>query len=75
VLAILGLLRIRPLEISALLLFPALTITFVNTLFFARPRFDYPAEPFLILSAVVAVFHFSRSYNSRAHLQHRKGQA
>ena len=41
--------------IPVLLILPAISITLIHTMFFSNTRFTIPAEPFLIILAVIGI--------------------
>jgi len=46
-------------KIPFLLILPAISITLIHTIFFSNTRFTIPAEPFLIILAVIGVWKFT----------------
>jgi hypothetical protein len=55
ILGIYGWLKSSKNSIPLLLILPAVSITIIHTLFFSSTRFTVPAEPFLIILAVIGI--------------------
>jgi Gpi18-like mannosyltransferase len=55
ILGIYGYIRSESKTIPFLLLLPAISITIIHTMFFSNTRFTIPAEPFLIILAVIGI--------------------
>ncbi|MDR3611673.1 MAG: glycosyltransferase family 39 protein [Ignavibacteriaceae bacterium] len=55
ILGIYGWLKSAKNSIPLLLILPAVSITIIHTLFFSSTRFTFPAEPFLIILAVIGI--------------------
>jgi hypothetical protein len=55
ILGIYGYLKSEKNSVTLMLLLPAVSITLIHTLFFSSSRFTVPAEPFLIILAVIAI--------------------
>jgi hypothetical protein len=55
-LAIYGFIKSEKKSILFLLLLPAISITIIHTIFFSNTRFTIPAEPFLIILAIIGVW-------------------
>jgi hypothetical protein len=68
ILGIYGYIKSSSKELPLLLLLPAVSITIIHTMFFANTRFTIPAEPFLIILAVIGVGKFiaAKLYNHSA---------
>jgi hypothetical protein len=58
ILGIYGFMKSESKTIPFLLILPAVSITIVHTMFFSNTRFTIPAEPLLIILAVVGVGKF-----------------
>ena len=58
ILGIYGYIKSDSKRIPLLLLLPAISITLIHTVFFSNTRFTVPAEPFLIILAVIGVWKF-----------------
>ena len=58
ILAIFGYMKFESKRIPLLLLLPAISITLIHTMFFSNTRFTIPAEPFLIILAIIGAGKF-----------------